>query len=129
MLVVLGQPVRQKDVEVVAPFIRVATGNGGQWTAPAVGRQHDDLHRDDGREPRGSPMRTLARGQRDRDDAGCKDGLHDRVGSLDRYQGGGLWRLGWMILREAASRVGYRRQRPQTTGATTSTSLDVKDSE
>lgn len=53
----------------------------------------------------------------------------DRVGSLDRYQGGGPCRLGWMILHEAASRVGNRRQLPRTTGATTSTSLDVKDSE
>ena len=109
VLVVLGQPDRQKDIEVVAPLIRVATGNGGEWTAPAVDRQHDDLHRDDGCEPCGSPMRTAQRGKRDRDDARDEECPHDGVRHLDRRENRGLLRRGWMICHEAASRVGCRR--------------------
>lgn len=80
-----------------------------EWAAPAIDGQYDDLHRDDGREPCGSPVRTAPRGQRDRDDARDKERPHDGVRQLDSRQDRGLDRRGWMIWHEAASRVGKWR--------------------
>ena len=46
--VVLGQPFREKDVEVGPPIAGVAGGDRGKWTAHAVERQNRDLHQDNG---------------------------------------------------------------------------------
>ena len=85
-LVVLRQPERQVDIEVVCPLMGVSRGQIGQRTAPMIGSENQALERDDPAQHQGGDEAIRPGSYGDGHDAGGKECPHNGMKRLDSRQ-------------------------------------------